>query len=92
MAEGRLSAVRQMDVRIADLPGAFLGFAYPGNSIVIDRNAAGHGWSVGSGSDGSVDLHDAVAHEVGHLLGLDHDDGGVMRAVLAPGERARHGP
>ena len=92
MAEGRLSAVRQMDVRIADLPGPFLGFAYPGNSIVIDRNAAGHGWSVGSGADGGVDLHDAVAHEVGHLLGLDHDDGGVMRAVLAPGERARHGP
>ena len=92
MAEGRLSAVRQMDVRIADLPGPFLGFAYPGNSIVIDRNAAGHGWSVGSGSDGGVDVHDAVAHEVGHLLGLDHDDRGVMRAVLAVGERARHGP
>ncbi len=81
----RLDAVRQMDVRIADLPGPFLGFAYPDDIILIDRNAAGHGWSVASESLGAVAVRDVVTHELGHLLGFDHNDHGVMRAVLEVG-------
>ena len=81
----RLDAVRQMDVRIADLPGSFLGFAYPDDIILIDRNAAGHGWSDASGALGAVAVRDVVTHELGHLLGFDHNDDGVMRDVLEVG-------
>ena len=36
---------------------------------------------------GRMDLVSAVTHEVGHLLGHDHAEGGVMAEVLAPGVR-----
>ena len=88
VAEGQLNDLRQMDVRVTDLPGPFLGFAYPGNTVLIDRNAAGHGWSVESGSHSGVNVHYVVAHELGHLLGFEHDDHGVMQAELEVGVRA----
>jgi hypothetical protein len=28
-----------------------------------------------------------LLHELGHIAGLDHEEHGLMRAVLAPGER-----
>jgi hypothetical protein len=34
-----------------------------------------------------MDLLTAVAHEVGHLLGYDHDEGGVMDDTLDTGMR-----
>ena len=34
-----------------------------------------------------MDVHDVVTHELGHLLGFDHDDHGVMRAALEVGVR-----
>ena len=88
VAEGQLNDLRQMDVRVTDLPGPFLGFVYPGNTVLIDRNAAGHGWSVESGSHSGVNVHYVVAHELGHLLGFEHDDHGVMQAELEVGVRA----
>src|SRR5690606_32461757 len=40
-----LARLRQVEVRIADLPDGYLGMAYA-NAIVLDRDAAGHGWFI----------------------------------------------
>ncbi len=45
LTDGQIQALRQLDVRIADLPGARLGQAL-GNTITLDVNAAGLGWFV----------------------------------------------
>jgi subtilisin-like proprotein convertase family protein len=102
----RLSA-SDIDVRIADLGGATLGLA-AGNTIWLDDNAAGWGWFVdptphsdlefvrpgNQGEQNRMDLLSVVMHELGHVLGHDHDDEGVMAETLAPGTRQtvqRHG-
>ncbi|HAH45015.1 MAG TPA: hypothetical protein DCM07_09190, partial [Planctomycetaceae bacterium] len=36
---------------------------------------------------GYVDLWTVILHELGHLLGYDHADDGVMQESLTPGER-----
>ena len=63
---------------IEDLPGATLGRS-SGSGVVIDTDAAGWGWS-------QMSLVTVVRHEIGHVLGLDHTDGGLMDATLAPGQ------
>ena len=70
-----------VDVRIGRLSGTMLGYATH-DTIWIDNNAAGYGWSLSQGL--GVDLLDVLEHEFGHVLGLDHDHGGVMEATLAP--------
>src|SRR5207249_11256851 len=87
---------------IADLPDFELGFA-SGDAIWIDSNAAGCGWFVdptphndsefttpgNQGEQGHMDLLSVIAHEMGHVLGLDHDadPDDVMGEALAPGVR-----
>jgi hypothetical protein len=44
LSPGQQQAIQQLDVRIDDLPGVTLGQAL-GNTITIDVNAAGFGWS-----------------------------------------------
>src|SRR5262249_33864397 len=78
-----LSALSQVEVHLANLPGSELGFASPG-AIWIDRTAAGWGWSV-TGEPGRMDLPTVVSHELGHLLGFEHSDTGVMETTLAAG-------
>jgi hypothetical protein len=82
---GRLAALRRVDVQIADLTDAYLGFAFADeHAIRIDSDAAGHGWFADptpwedsefrlpgdQGEQGRADLLSTVAHELGHLLGL----------------------
>jgi len=81
-----LAGLGGIQVRLADLSGAELGFA-SGRSILIDSDAAGYGWSV---DFGRMDLRTVVSHEIGHVLGFDHGDVGsydVMASALDPGVR-----
>src|SRR5262249_42435330 len=74
---------------VADLPGSFLG-TVTGNTVWIDRDAAGHGWFVdptprddaefpaaaGTAAAGRMGLLTVVSDEIGRLLGLDVPDAG----------------
>jgi CSLREA domain-containing protein len=79
------SLYSNVEIAIADLPGATLGLATH-NSITIDTNAAGHGWFIDNtpldDSEFDASLTDSVAprgmdlltvvmHELGHVAGLD---------------------
>jgi hypothetical protein len=100
-----VSALAGLDVRVADLGGATLGLA-SGQTIWLDDDAAGWGWFLDAtpaddaeflaagdqGEQGRMDLLSALVHELGHVLGHDHDEGGAMAETLAAGERPdRHG-
>jgi hypothetical protein len=71
-----------LTVSVADLEGLTLGVT-GANTVTIDVAAAGWGWTV---SGGRMDLFTVVLHELGHVLGLEHDpSGGLMGETLAPG-------
>jgi hypothetical protein len=65
---------------IGDLDGLMLGFT-SGRTVTIDATAAGWGWGAGG-----IDLLTVVSHELGHILGLDHEEDGLMADTLAPGQ------
>ncbi len=94
------SGLGNIQIQIADLGGNTLGLA-SGHTITLDDNAAGWGWFVdptprndsefttrgNQGEQHRMDLLTVLQHEIGHLLGHDHDESGVMAEALAPGER-----
>jgi hypothetical protein len=67
---------------VGDLAGLQLGLTV-GRTITIDATAAGWGWSL---AGGGMDLASVVLHELGHALGLEHDEAGLMADTLAAGE------
>jgi hypothetical protein len=89
-----------IDFRVSDLGGSTLGLA-SGNTIWLDDNAAGWGWFVDatptddsefttSGNQGEqnrMDLLTVLEHELGHMLGFDHQKTGVMEDTLTIGTR-----
>lgn len=80
-----LLKLQNTDVLIGNLGGQMLG-STDGNTIAIDDDAAGYGWSgsLGSVTPGKVDLFSALIHEYGHVLGYSHDQ---LGDELAVGER-----
>jgi len=95
-----VSAPNGIAVRIAHFGGTTLGLA-SGHTIWLDDNAAGWGWFVdrtprqdsefttpgNQGEQNRMDLLTVLEHEIGHLLGNAHEDGGVMAETLTPGKR-----
>ncbi len=70
-----IAALSNVNFEIADLPGLTLGRAV-GNTVYIDINGAGFGWSLDSTAtfgSSRMDLITVAAHELGHLLGFHHD-------------------
>lgn len=71
------------------------------HTIWLDSNAAGWGWFVAptpgndsefttpgnKGEMNDIDLLMVLMHEIGHVLGYQHTDGGVMDDTLAAGVR-----
>src|SRR5262249_45515061 len=100
-----VSVLANTRIAIADLTGRQLGLA-AGHTIWLDADAAGWGWFVDptpgrarefvlSGDQGEqnrMDLLTVLMHELGHVLGHDHDEGGVMGETLAAGARVTPGP
>jgi hypothetical protein len=81
----RIASMRGVTFEMADLPGVQLA-RVAGTRIIIDRDAAGHGWCVeptqnyragseslgraGSQAPAGMDLVTAIMHELGHFIGL----------------------
>jgi hypothetical protein len=94
------SSLGNVQIQIANLGGMTLGLA-SGNIITLDDDAAGWGWFVDrtprsdsefhrkgdQGEQNHMDLLTVLVHEVGHLLGHEHTEGGVMSGTLATGTR-----
>jgi hypothetical protein len=93
LSASQQQALIQPDIRIADLPGAKLGQTF-GSTITFDLNAARWGWDLSrapraedgepdAAGAGRMDLVTAVMHELGHVLGYDHAESGVMQDTLS---------
>lgn len=82
----QLTALSRVDVQLANLSGGLLGMASEANLLWIDVDAAGYGWGIGSAS-GGMHLTSVLAHELGHILGLDdlEDHDHVMGSHLSVG-------
>src|SRR5262249_4682676 len=84
-----LATLDAVSVQTADLQTLALGVTM-GDSIFIDSNAAGWGWStnLNAPAAGRMDLLSTVLHEMGNAMGFEENLGqGVMGLTLDAGVR-----
>lgn len=102
LSDQQIAWLRGLDYRVDNLADSVLGL-HTSSKIVLDADAAGRGWFIDPtlgldeefsasgtalpGEAAGVDLLTAVMHEMGHALGFDHADSGVMFEALATGTR-----
>jgi subtilisin-like proprotein convertase family protein len=95
------AALKAADVELTDLPAGYLGLT--ADRVWIDATADGYGWYIGPifaddahlrrpgqlQTGGKMDLLTVVAHELGHVLGLEdnQDAGDLMAETLSLGVR-----
>ena len=90
VSPGSIAALHNVEFRIHDLGGPYLGGALP-TVIVLDDDAAGYGWNIGASVSG-MDLLTVIGHEFGHVLGfrdlhsIDHAHD-IMTGTLGAGAR-----
>jgi hypothetical protein len=86
----QLALLNNASVSVVDLPGPRLGVASESlDAVWLDVDAAGYGWNIDSSLPGGMDLLSALAHEFGHLLGLEDSSQqlDIMGSHLAPSVR-----
>jgi hypothetical protein len=103
VAASELDALRSVEIRVQDLPDGYLGLATDDAIIVdINASGTGwfiddtplddheYGRQAQSGANAAqnrFDLLTVIAHELGHHIGWEHAEDGVMSSRLNPGER-----
>jgi hypothetical protein len=92
LSAAQVASLHTVHIVVTELAGGMLAGTV-GDTVYIDRTAAGLGWSVGrTVPPGKVDFLTVSCHELGHELGLGDLDaqanpGNVMDGTLAPGVR-----
>ena len=85
-----LAQLHTLSYSVTTLDGGLLGET-SGNNVTLDATAQGHGWSESvSPQSGQIDLVTALAHEMGHALGLPDQStqpNDLMYESLLPGVR-----